>query len=71
MSSDAIPGGAEISEEWEVAWFPFDKKDQTRRYTSESTARTKYREEAAAGTNPILSHREVIILPWDIVENSV
>lgn len=60
-----------VTVEWEVAWFPHNRGDQTRTMVSETEARRLFRRMKTAGYAPILSKRTVTVTAWEIVENSV
>lgn len=58
--------------EWEVAWFPPDKPDQSKTYEDEGKARRRFSDALAEHHAPILSKRVVRIEidSWEIVESA-
>jgi hypothetical protein len=53
--------------EYEVAWFPQDRPDQTRIGLTETAAR-KLADKHAEDV-PIISRRKIVVTEWEIVEN--
>lgn len=56
-------------EQWQVVWFPPDRRDATYTTSQESVARAKYNAMRDAGYAPILNKRTLYVSEWETIAN--
>ena len=60
-----MPRDAESETQWKVTWFPPDQDEVTRTGNERAVRKTA---QLKADWNPIIEKREIVVQPWEIVE---
>ena len=61
-----MPRDAESETQWKVTWFPPDQDEVTRTGNERAVKKTAQLKD---DWNPIIEKREIVVGPWEIVEN--